>query len=260
MSGLVLITGATSGIGLELAKLFAQDKYDLILTGTKENSLKKFEEYLKEKFRVNVLTITKDLSKTGSAEEIFSEIKNKKLPVDVLVNNAGFGIYGTLKAYNLDIDIAMVQLNVVSLMTLTKLFLKDMLSHNRGRIMNVASTAAFLPGPSMATYYASKSFVLSFSEAISEEIKKSNVTLTVLCPGPTETNFQTRAGNKKTKLVKSKLAGMMTAEEVAKTGYKSLMKGKRIVIPGFRNKLITQFIRLTPRKLVTFVVNFIHKE
>ncbi len=254
-----LITGATTGIGLELAKQFAKNKYDLIIVARDQNKLNEIAENLKQQFNVAVLSISKDLSRLESAKEIYAEVKNKYHNIDVLVNNAGFGSYGSFVETDLNNELEMIQLNIMSLVILSKLFLKDMIQNNSGKLMNVASTAAFQPGPFMVIYYATKAFVLSFSEGVSEELNKSNVTLTVLCPGPTNTDFQRRAGNENTKLVTKKLAGMMSAEQVAKIGFEGLMKGKRILIPGLLNKLLVHSVRFVPRNLVTKVIKFIHK-
>ena len=257
MSKTALITGATSGIGLELARLFAKDKYDLVLIARNAVKLKEVSEELAGNSGIKVKIISKDLSESNSAHEIFDEITSEKIIVDILINNAGFGSFGAFADFELRNDLDMMQLNMTSLVILTKLFLNEMLERNSGRIMNVASTAAFQPGPFMALYYASKAFVLSFSEAVSEEISDSNVTLTCLCPGPTETGFQERAGVKKIKLLNKKPA-MISAEDVAVIGYRGLMKGKRIIIPGKINLLISKAVRFTPRRVVTKIIKYLH--
>ncbi|MDQ3021059.1 MAG: SDR family oxidoreductase [Bacteroidota bacterium] len=262
MTKTVLITGATTGIGYELSKLFAKDKYDLIITARSESKLKEVSEKLSKEFSVNVKFITKDLAKSGAAKELYEEVKNEKknIDIDILVNNAGFGTHGSFGGSDPDTDLEMIQLNVTSLVALTKFFLNDMIKINSGKIMNVASTAAFQPGPMMAIYYATKSFVLSFSEAIDEELSDTKISVTAFCPGPTKTEFQVRAGIKNTKLVNKGFSSMMSAEEAARAGYHGLMKGKRIVIPGLMNKVFPQLIRFSPRNLVTKAVRFIHKE
>ncbi|MEO8209421.1 MAG: SDR family oxidoreductase [bacterium] len=259
MAQTVLITGATTGIGYELAKLFAKDKYDIVITARSESKLKEVSEKLILEFGIKVKYISKDLSISGSARELYEEVKNKKIYIEILVNNAGFGVHGSFAGSDLNVDIEMIQLNIASLVILTKLFLNDMIKTNSGKIMNVASTAAFQPGPMMAIYYATKSFVLSFSEAIDEELSETKIRVTAFCPGPTETEFHKRAG-----IINKKLAGkkfsLMSAEGSARAGYEGLKKGKRIVIPGLLNNVIPLAIRVLPRGLVTKAVKFIHKE
>ncbi|MBK8552819.1 MAG: SDR family oxidoreductase [Ignavibacteria bacterium] len=260
MTKTVLITGATTGIGYELAKLFAKDKYDLVIIARNGSKLKEVSDELVKDFRVNVKSISKDLSKTLSAEEIYQELNKENINIDVLINNAGFGSLGAFSESDLSNDLEMIQLNITSLVVLTKLFMSDMIRNNSGKIMNVASTAAFQPGPFMAIYYATKSFVLHFSEAIAEELTDTQITVTALCPGPVITEFQNRAGIQNTKLVNRKISGLMSAEEVAEIGFKGLMKGKRIVIPGIINKVIPLLVRLSPRKFVAKVAGSLHKE
>ena len=178
----------------------------------------------------------------------------------MLVNNAGFGDQGAFADSDMKNDIEMISLNISSLVILNRLFLNDMLKRNSGRIMNVASTAAFQSGPFMAVYYASKAFVLSFSEAVSEELTGTNVTVSCLCPGPTETEFQNRAGIKKTKMMSGKRFTVMTAEEVALTGYNEMMKGKRIIIPGFANKAGAFLVRFIPRKIITKITRSLNSK
>lgn len=260
MSKSVLITGATTGIGYELAKLFAKDKFDIIIIARNEVKLKETAEELQKEFNVNVKFISKDLSDRNSAKEIYNKLKDENISPDVLVNNAGFGSHGAFSESDPDNDIDMINLNITSLVTLNRLFLNDMLKKNSGRIMNVASTAAFQPGPYMAVYYATKAFVLSFSEAVSEELSGTNVTVSCLCPGPTETEFQYRAGIKETKMMNRRSFTVMTAEEVAKTGYKKMMKGKRIIIPGFTNKAGVLFVKLFPRKIISKITRSLNSK
>ena len=251
MSKTVLITGATTGIGYELAKLFAKDKYELIIIARNETKLSETASSLIKDYNVNVKFISKDLSVPDSAKEIFDELKKENISIDILVNNAGFGDQGAFADSDMKNDIDMISLNITSLVILNRLFLDDMLKRNSGKILNVASTAAFQSGPFMAVYYATKAFVLSFSEAVSEELTGTNVTVSCLCPGPTETEFQNRAGIKKTKMMNRKKFTVMSAAEVALTGYKEMMKGKRNIIPGFANKAGAIFVKLLPRKIIT---------
>lgn len=256
----VLITGATTGIGYELAKLFAKDKYNLVIVARNESKLKEVSEKFRIDHGVNVKVISSDLSKTHSAKEIYEEVRKENINIDVLINNAGFGSLGSFADSDLTNDLDMIQLNITSLVILTKLFLNDMIVNNSGKIMNVSSTAAFQPGPGMALYYATKSFVLHFTEAIAEELVDSEITVTALCPGPVITEFQNRAAIQNVKLLNRKISGLMSAEEVAAKGYKGLMEGKRIVIPGTINKFLPFMVRFSPRKLVTKVAGLLHKE
>jgi len=260
MSKSVLITGATTGIGYELAKLFAKDKFDIIIIARNEVKLKETAAVLQNEFNVKVKFISKDLSEKDSAKEIFNELKNENISPDVLVNNAGFGSHGAFSESDPENDIDMINLNITSLVILNRLFLTDMIKKNSGKIMNVASTAAFQPGPYMAVYYATKAFVLSFSEAVSEELSGTNVTVSCLCPGPTETEFQYRAGIKETKMMNRRNFTVMTAEEVAITGYKKIMKGKRIIIPGFTNKAGAFFVKLFPRKIISKITRSLNSK
>ncbi len=252
-----LVTGASSGIGYELTKLFARDRYNLVLVARSEQKLIQIADELKEKFRISVKTIAKDLSVPESPEEIFRELQQEAIKIDVLVNNAGFATYGFFTETDLNAELKMMQLNMVALTHLTKLFLKDMLEQNEGKILNIASTAAFQPGPLMAVYYATKAYVLSFSEAIANELQGSGVTVTALCPGPTESGFQARANMEQSKLVSGQR--IMDAETVALIGYRGLMKNKTVVIPGLKNKLLVLTVRFTPRNIVTQIVRNMQK-
>jgi len=248
-----LITGASGGIGLELARIFASEHYDLVLVARSQDRLEEIAGELRAAHHAGVNVIAKDLSMPGAAVEIHSQAG----PVDVLVNNAGYGLYGKFAGFPLSDDLNMMHLNMDALVALTKLFLPAMIESHSGRILNVASTAAFQPGPLMALYYASKAFVLSFSEAIANELQGTGVTVTVLCPGPTETGFQARAAIEDIRLLHM---GMMSAKAVAEAGYRGLMAGKTIVIPGFKNKLGAQSVRLAPRKLVTKIARQIQEK
>ncbi|MBM4166063.1 MAG: SDR family oxidoreductase [Ignavibacteria bacterium] len=247
----VLITGASSGIGLELSRLFADDGYRLIMVARESKKLKEAAGELQLKYVVPINTIVKDLSDPNAPSEIFNQLQKEHITVDVLVNNAGFGTYGNFSETELEDELKMIQVNVVALMHLTKLFLKEMVKRKSGKIMNVASTAAFQPGPMMASYYATKAFVLSFSEAISSELRRTGVTLTALCPGPTASGFQKRAKMERSRFGRKK---MMDAEIVAQLGYKAMMKGKTLVIAGLKNKVLAKAVRITPRKMVTAIV------
>jgi len=252
-----LITGASGGIGYELSKLFARDGYRLVLIARNSASLDRVALELKELHGAPSTIVAEDLSRPAAAEDIFAQLQRAGITVDVLVNNAGFGSYGFFSESNLATEREIVTLNITSLISLTRLFLPPMIGNHRGRVLNVASTAAFQPGPLMAVYYASKAFVLSFSEALANELRGSGVTVTALCPGPTDTGFQARAGTADTRLFDRRMT--MDAARVAAIGYKGLMTGKGIVIPGFKNKLLAQSVRVAPRVLATSVARFIQE-
>ena len=246
-----LITGGSSGIGYELAKCFARDRYTLVLVARTEETLRGLADELERDVGTSVMTIAKDLSQPSAPEEIFRTLQQAEVTVDVLVNNAGFGTYGPFAQQALDGELNMIQVNVVSLTHLTGLLVPEMVRRGRGKILNVASTAAFQPGPLMAVYYATKAYVLSFSEALANELRGSGVSVTALCPGPTQTKFQERAGVAHTRLMSR---GVADAQSVARAGYRGLMRGQAIVIPGARNRLLALAVRLFPRGVVTQVV------
>ncbi|MFN7991036.1 MAG: SDR family oxidoreductase [Candidatus Micrarchaeia archaeon] len=245
---LALITGGSSGIGYELAVLFAKDGYDLVIVAAKKEGLDKASSSL-ALFGADVRAIAMDLSDPGSADRLFSLLRGTD--VDVLVNNAGFGLFGSFHETDLGREVQMMNLNMVSLTKLTKLFLKGMMARRDGMILNIASTAAFQPGPLMAVYYATKAYVLSFSEALSVELEGTGVSVTALCPGPTDSGFQKRARMEGSKIIRGRLG---SPAEVAKAGYDAMMEGRTIVIPGLRNKLLAYSVRLAPRKMVARIV------
>jgi len=248
----VLITGASGGIGYELAKQFAMNKYNLLLVARSKDKLEKLKDELEKKYMVKVNVIVKDLAKKNAATELFNQIQKENTNIDILVNNAGVGAYG--KFYNIDWQRQeeMIQLNITALTELTRLFLPGMIERKKGKILNVASTAGFQPGPLMAVYYASKAFVLSFTEAIANELSGTNITVTALCPGPTESGFQKAASIEHVRLVRTGI--VPTSEKVAAYGYKALMKGKRVAVEGNINKLLVFSLRFAPRNLITSIV------
>lgn len=254
-----LITGASAGIGYALSRCFAADHHDLILVARQQHKLAQAAEELGREFHVATTVIAADLAQPDAPRKIFDAVQAEALSVDFLVNNAGFGLGGAFAETQLVTELEMVQVNIASLVYLTKLFLPELLARKSGRIMNVASTAAFQPGPLMAVYYASKAFVLSFSEAIANELSGTGVTVTALCPGPTASEFQVRANIQETRLIKSKLLGFMNAEEVARIGYQGLMRGKRLVIPGLMNKLGVQGTRMSPRRVSTQIARLLQE-
>jgi short-subunit dehydrogenase len=241
-----LITGASGGIGLELARIFAREHYDVVLVARSQDRLEEIAGELREGHGVKVDVIAKDLALPDAPAEIQRQVG----AVDVLVNNAGFGLYGKFVEFPPEDEIGLMHLNMDALVLLTRLFLPGMIAARGGRIMNVASTAAFQPGPLMALYYASKAFVLHFSEAIANELKGTGVTVTILCPGPTATGFQARAAMEESRLFRM---GTMSAKAVAEKGYRGLMRGKTIVMPGLKNKILAQSVRFSPRKMVTAI-------
>ena len=241
-----LITGATKGIGYELTKLFAADSYNLVLVARNKDDLKKLQKDLRKKHNINVTIIAKDLSVPNVAFEIFHETIKKQIVVDVLVNNAGIGDFEIFNNEDLLKISQIMQINIVSLTELTKLFLKGMVYRKEGKILNVSSLAAFQPGPYMAVYYASKAYVQSFSEAIASELKGTGVSVTALCPGPTKSGFQHEVGSESSNL--SRLNLLSSSEYVAKYGYRALHEGKRVVIPGFVNASLVNTVKFIPRK------------
>ncbi|MGB9664545.1 MAG: SDR family NAD(P)-dependent oxidoreductase [Ignavibacteria bacterium] len=251
-----LITGASFGIGYELAKIFANQKYDLVLVARNRERLNEIESELKRNNNIRIKNLVKDLSNPSAPIEIFEELIYDKIDVDILINNAGFGLLGPFSEMSLQEQLNMIQVNITSLVHLTGLILPSMIKRGDGKIMNVASTAAFQPGPNMAVYYASKAFVLSFSKALYKELKDNGISVTALCPGPTKTEFQKRARMENINLERSKLLPYMSAEKVALAGFKGLMKGKRVVIPGIFNKVGTKLVRIVPED---FVLSVIHK-
>jgi len=257
---MVLVTGASSGIGLEFARLFARHGYNLVLVARDQTRLKEIARELEAKDGIAVKIIAKDLSNQSAPNEIHQRLCNESVTVDVLVNCAGFGTAGLFSDEDIASQLNMIQVNVVAVTHLTHLFLKDMLRRGTGKILNVASTAAFQPGPLMAVYYATKAYVLSFSEAIAEEVRNSGITVTALCPGPTKTAFQVKAKMKQTRLFKTALLNPLPAETVAKIGYEGLMAHKRLVIPGFMNRIIAFAERLLPRQWVTKAVRRINEQ
>ncbi|WP_206099727.1 SDR family NAD(P)-dependent oxidoreductase [Longirhabdus pacifica] len=240
-----LITGASSGIGLELAKLFAQNGHHLILVARREDKLHALAKHITKHHPIDVQIIKKDLAETHAAVDIYDHCKEQNLVVHTLVNNAGVGSYGLFHESDLSSQLQMIHVNISSLTALTRLFIPEMIKRKQGKVLNVASTAAFQPCPFMAVYSATKSYVLSFSEAIGNELKNSGVTVTALCPGFTETEFGKRDGLQGVDVNKKY---MMSASTVAKLGYRGLLRGKSTVITGTMNNVIVQANRLAPRR------------
>ncbi len=251
-----LITGASSGIGLELTRLFAADGYRLVLVARNRAALQQIGEQLQSQNGIAVRISPKDLAHPASPAELYQELQEAGIAVDVLVNNAGFGGSGPFVETDWHHEAEMIQVNIVALTQLTKLFLPQIVER-KGKVMNVGSVAAFLPGPYTAIYYASKAYVLHFSEAIAEELSGAGVTVTCLSPGPVETGFQKRAHTGGSSRGNAPL--YMDVQEVARAGYDGMKAGKRIVIPGWKNHLLTEALRLVPRNTVTKTVGRMYK-
>ncbi len=246
-----LVTGASSGIGLEIARLFAADKSNLILVARSHDKLERLAEDLRRDHNAEVLVLPKDLTDPSAPRAIFDQLTGRNIDVDVVVNNAGFGSVGSVADLSLERQLNMIQVNVTALTYLTRLFLPGMIDRGRGGILNVGSTAGFQPGPNMAVYYATKAFVLSFTEALAEELAGSEINVTCLAPGATETGFGADSGMEKSILFKF---GAMKAQTVAQIGYRGFRRGKVIVIPGLKNRIGAFSVRLGPRALVRKVV------
>ena len=240
-----LITGASTGIGYELAKLFAKDRHNLILVARDEGKLETAKNEL-SKCNVEVKILSLDLSKSEDIQGLFNYVEMNKLNVDILVNNAGIGTFGDFSEIEWVKEEALIDINIKVLTKLTKYFLPKIIECKNGGILNVASTAAFCSGPRMAAYYASKAYVLNLTEAIYEECKDTGIKVSCLCPGPVKTGFQGKAGINKSESAKKYL---MDAEEVAKVSYKDFKKGKLIIIPGMKNKLLVIGNKLLPRRI-----------
>ena len=251
----VLITGASAGLGLEFARLFARDHFNLVLVARSGPKLNELAEQLRREHSVQVKVIPLDLGLPQASQTLFEETQRAGIQVHILVNNAGYGFSGEFAQIPLGESYGQIQLNIMALTLLTRLYLGPMLERRSGRIMNVASTAAFQPGPLMAVYYATKAYVLSFSEALADELRLSGVKVTCFCPGATLTEFQKRARTENSRLFKQ--MSPMDAKMVAADGYAALMAGKTLAISGFRNWLVAESVRFAPRKVVTAISRWV---
>jgi uncharacterized protein len=243
-----LVTGASYGIGVDLADCFAKDGYDLVLAARSEPALKEHAERLAKQHCVKVAPIALDLGAHGAGRRLADEVRARGIAVDVLVNNAGYGVAGGFAGSDEADQLGMIDLNVRALVELTHAFWPQMLTRKRGGVLNVASTSAFQPGPLMAVYYASKAFVLSFSEALWREAQDTGVKVSCLCPGPTASKFRERAGTGKTRL--TSLGTPMTSQSVAEEGHRGFRQNQRVVIPGARNRLLARAVPFVPRRRI----------
>jgi short-subunit dehydrogenase len=247
MTETVLVTGPSSGIGLELARRFADDKSNVVLVARNTAAMDALAAELRRQHQIDIQIISADLARPESPQTIFDDLKGRGMTVDVLVNNAGFGLHGSFVELPLARQLEIIQVNVAALVALTGLFLPGMVQRHRGGILNVGSVAGFLPGPHMAIYYASKAFVQSFSEALFEELRGTGVSVTNLCPGATETNFSQTA---RTYQTRSKQVAKMSAAEVAAAGHRAFRDGRCVIVPGVKNKFLVQLMRCFPRATI----------
>ncbi len=251
-----LVTGAASGLGFEYSLLLAKDSYNLILVDINSVKLEETKKEIQETYNSKVTILVKDLSQYNIANEVYEEIKS--IPIDILINNAGFGLFGTFSNTDWQRESAMLHLHIMTTTHLTKLLLKGMVKRGFGKILNMSSLAAFQPGPLMAIYYASKAYILSFSEAIANELKGTGVTVTVLCPGQTKTSFQEVVSQETSE---NKIGfNIACPKQVAKYGYKAMLEGKTVVVPGNFNKFLSKLPRLMPRKTATSIVRKIQEK
>ncbi len=245
---LALVTGSSGGIGLAIAEELARKRTDLVLTARSGQKLANICAGFASEHAIRAVPLALDLTQPGSAAALVEQMEVRGLAPDILVNNAGFGTYGEFVKQSVESQVEMIQLNITAVVELTHRLLPGMIARRSGRILNVASTAAFQPGPLMSVYYASKAFVLHFSEAIANELEGTGVTVTALCPGPTTTGFQERAAMTESRLLK---APMMDAESVARAGLDAMFAGRSLVIPGVLNCLVAFSTRFAPRELAT---------
>lgn len=248
MKNTALITGASSGIGKEMAIIHAQKGGDLVLVARRKDKLEELKNKIEKTYNVKVKFLVKDLSDLETPKEIYNELKEKGIQIDILINNAGFGALGKFHELDLNRQISMINLNVTSLTILTHLFLPDFIGRNQGKVLNTSSTASFMPGPLQAVYFATKAYVTSFSNALSEELSKTNVTVTNLMPGATESEFGATSGMDKTEMFQQ----TATSKSVAEDGYYGMLKGKMDVISGltFGQKAMMSMIPFTPKKML----------
>lgn len=251
MQQTALITGASSGIGRDVARLFAADGYAVVLVARRADALQTLADELGRQHHVKATILAADLARPEAPAQLFHALAGAETPIDVVVNNAGFGLQGTVAELPLERQLEMIQVNVTALTALTRLFLPGMLQRNRGGVLNVASTAAFQPGPLMAVYYATKAYVASFTEAIADEVRESALRVSCLAPGPTATGFAEAAAMTGSNLFRR---GTMTSADVARIGYEGWKNGRVLVVPGLSNKFGVSLVRISPRSMVRRVV------
>lgn len=258
MKPLALITGASDGIGFELAHLHAARGGNLIVVARNTAKLEALKHSLEKQYGVSVYVITQDLSLPNAATLLYNTVSSQGYKVDMLINNAGFGDFGSFSETSADKEEKMIQLNITTLTQLCKLFINDMKLRGAGRIMNVASTGAFQPAPFMAVYCATKAYVLSFTEAVNNELKGTGISMTALCPGPTTTGFEQAASMGESKLFKG--PQVASAQSVAQYGYKAMMNRKTVAVHGWMNRLMVFSVRLVPRAMVVNIARMILKK
>jgi short-subunit dehydrogenase len=239
-----LVTGGTSGIGYELARLLAQDKHNLIIVARDENELARVADEFEQNFGVDVITISKDLFNPENAFSLYDEVEDLGVKVEILINDAGQGQYGEFKDTDIRRELDIINLNISSLVVLTKLYLKEMVIRGHGRIMNLSSIASKTPGPWQSVYHGTKAFVQSFTEAIRSEVKNTGVTITALLPGATDTDFFNKAQMQDSKIVREEK--LYDPAEVAEDGYRALMKGDDMIVSGLKNKMQVAISNITP--------------
>ncbi len=251
MKRTALVTGASSGIGYELAKVIAKDGHDLVLVARTKKKLDELAKNLRKEFGIKVKVLLKDLSQPNAAQEIFETLQSESYSIDILINNAGLGAHGKFIETASAQDTQMLQVNIVALTELTKCFLPAMIDQKWGRVMNVASVASFMPSPHLAVYAATKAYVLSFSEGINEELRGTGVSITAVCPGVTQTNFFETANVSADNVMRFGNLLVQSAEEVAKSGYQALKAGKSVHITGLLNNLSVNSMQFVPRQIRT---------
>ena len=252
----VLITGASSGIGMEFAKLFAQDGSNLVLVARRKNKLHQLSEELKTKYGIKAYVLPKDLSKKSASIEIFDHLREKSIEIDIVVNNAGFGTKGAIVDLDIEHQLDMIQVNVMALTNLTRLFLPRMVKRGSGGVLNVGSVAGFQPGPHLAVYCATKAYVLLFTEALAEEIRNSNIKISCFAPGPVKTEFGEKSYLRNSLLFK--IMRPLNVEPTVKVAYKGFRKGEVIITPGFKAKIMAFLNRLTPRFIVRKIAKILN--
>lgn len=258
MKNTALVTGASGGIGRELARVHAESGGDLVVVARSGDALRELKGELENAHGITVEVIEKDLNDPEAAKVIFEALRDKNIEVEILINNAGFGTFAPFIRTDWDKQAAIIAVNIHALTGLTHRFLPGMVERNRGRVLNVASTAAFYPGPLMSVYYASKHYVSAFSDSLAEELRDTEVTITTLYPGPTDTGFQSRAGNENIRLMKKYI--VMSPKSVAEYGYQKMLAGKLVAVPGLFNKLSAVLPRFLPRKAAMRIVRRQHEE